>query len=313
MQRNSNAFVWALFLALGFFWGSSYLWIKIALETVPPLTLIGGRLVLAAIFLWTFVLVTREPLPRSARQYGHLLVMACVNIVVPFILIAVGEQSIDSALASILNATVPLFVIVLAPMFLPDERITLPRVAGLAVGFAGVILLVAPDLVNISDADLTGELMLLGSSLCYAVGNVYAKRNVKGLAPRIPALFQVFFALLIIAPLALVVDHPFTDVHPSPDALFAIAWLGILGSGVAYLCYFTILANWGATRTSMVAYLLPVVGIALGAIVLNDPVTLNRVLGTVLVIAGIALVNSGPALRRYIDGRTDATQAEGRG
>jgi drug/metabolite transporter (DMT)-like permease len=297
MHRNPNALIWALFLGLGFFWGSSYLWIKIALETVPPLTMIAGRLVLASIFLWAVVLLTREPLPRSARQYGHLLVMALVNIVVPFILIAVGEQTIDSALASILNATVPLFVIVLAPMFLPDERITWPRVAGLAVGFAGVILLVAPDLVNVSDADLTGELLLLGSSLCYGIGNVYAKRNVRGLAPRIPALFQVFLAMLVIVPLALVIDRPFSEVQPSPEALFAIAWLGILGSGVAYLCYFTILRSWGATRTSMVAYLLPVVGILLGALVLGDPVTLNRVAGTALVIAGIALVNSGSTLR----------------
>ena len=236
--------------------------------------------------------------------------MALVNIVIPFVLIGYGEQSIDSALASILNATVPLFVIILAPMFLPDERITWPRVAGLAVGFAGVILLVAPDLVNLSDADLTGELMLLGSSLCYAVGNVYAKRNVKGLAPRIPALFQVFLAMLVIVPIALIVDRPFETVHPAPEAWLAIAWLGILGSGFAYICYFTILANWGATRTSMVAYLLPVVGIALGSIVLDDPVTLNRVLGTVLVIAGIALVNSGPALRRLADRRTGVAQAE---
>jgi len=313
MQRNSNALVWSLFLALGFFWGSSYLWIKIALESVPPLTLIAGRLVLGSLFLWSVVLLTREPLPRAARQYGHLFVMAIVNIVLPFVLIGYGEQSIDSALASILNATVPLFVIILAPLFLPDERITWPRIAGLAVGFAGVILLVAPDLVNVSDADLSGELMLLGSSLCYAVGNVYAKRNVKGLAPRIPALFQVFLATLVIVPLALVVDRPFTNVHPDPSAILAIAWLGILGSGFAYLCYFTILANWGATRTSMVAYLLPVVGIVLGALVLDDPVTLNRVLGTVLVIAGIALVNGGSALRRGTRSRPGAEPAARRG
>jgi drug/metabolite transporter (DMT)-like permease len=313
MQRNRTAVVWALFLALGFLWGSSYLWIKIALESVPPLTLIGGRLVLGSLFLWSVVLLTREPLPRSARQYGHLFVMAIVNIVLPFILIGYGEQSIDSALASILNATVPLFVIILAPMFLPDEGITWAKVAGLAVGFAGVVLLVAPDLVNVSDADMTGEVMLLASSLCYGVGNVYSKRNVKGLAPRIPALFQVFLAALVIVPLALVVDHPFTDVHPAPSAILAIVWLGILGSGVAYLCYFTILANWGATRTSMVAYLLPVVGIALGAIVLGDPVTPNRIAGTVLVIAGIALVNSGPALRRVAGARTGAARAEGPG
>jgi drug/metabolite transporter (DMT)-like permease len=309
MQRNSNGLVWALFIGLGFFWGSSYFWIKVALETVPPLTMIGGRLVLASIFLWAVVLLTREPLPRSPRQYGHLMVMALVNIVVPFVLIAFGEQSIDSALASILNATVPLFVIVMAPMFLPDEGITWPRVAGLAVGFAGVILLVAPDLVNMQDNDLTGELLLLGSSLSYAIGNIYAKRNVKGLAPRIPALFQVFLAMLVIVPAALVLDRPFATVQPAPEAILAIVWLGIVGSGLAYICYFTILANWGATRTSLVAYLLPVVGILLGTAILGDPLTINRIAGTALVIAGIALVNSGPALRRVTDARAGRTAA----
>ncbi len=115
------------------------------------------------------VALARQELPRSRRMYGHLLVMSVINIVLPFTLITVGEQSIDSALASILNATVPLGVIVIAPFFLPDERITPARIAGLAVGFAGVILLVAPDLVNLGDSDLTGELLLLGSSLSYAV------------------------------------------------------------------------------------------------------------------------------------------------
>ncbi|OGO55312.1 MAG: hypothetical protein A2V85_06770 [Chloroflexi bacterium RBG_16_72_14] len=303
MQRAGPT-TWILFLALGFLWGSSYFWIKIGVETLPPLTLIAGRLLLGGAFLATVVALARERLPRGARMYGHLLVMSVVNIVLPFILITVGEQTIDSALASILNATVPLTVIVLAPLFLPDERITMPRVAGLAVGFAGVIVLVAPDLVNLSDADLTGELMMLGSSLCYGVGNVYAKRNVHGLRPMIPALFQVAFAALIITLLALVIDQPFSRVHPEPEAIVAVVWLGILGSGFAYLCYFTILQRWGATRTSMVAYLLPLVGILMGTLI-GEPVTLYRVTGTLLIIAGIALVNSGPTLRRLLDRRAD--------
>jgi drug/metabolite transporter (DMT)-like permease len=308
-MRTGTAWEWGVFLGLGFLWGSSYLWIKIGLESLPPLTLIGGRLVLGAAFLAAVVAIARQELPRRRMDYVHLFVMSVVNIVLPFVLIAVGEQTIDSALASILNATVPLTVIVLAPMFLPDERITLPRIAGLAVGFAGVILLVAPDLVNLADADLTGELMMLGSSISYGVGNVYARRNVHGLRPMIPALFQVSFAALIVVPLALLIDRPFQTVTPTPEALVAVAWLGILGSGLAYLCYFTILQRWGATRTSMVAYLLPVVGIALGAVVLDEPVTINRIAGTALVIAGIALVNSGPALRRYLR-RAPAADAE---
>jgi drug/metabolite transporter (DMT)-like permease len=298
-MRRGAPWIWFLFISLGLIWGSSYLFIKIGVGSIPPLTLIAARLVLGAAFLTLVVLLARQEPPRSARMYGHLLVMAVVNIVIPFVLITYGEQSIDSALASILTATVPLTVIVLAPMFLPDERVTLPRIAGLAVGFAGVILLVAPDLVNLSDADLRGELMLLGAAVAYGAGNVYSRRNVHGLRPMIPALFQVAFAALLVVPVALVVDRPFTDVHPTPEAVFAVIWLGILGSGVAYLAYFTVLRTWGATRTSMVAYLLPVVGIALGAVVLDDPVTLNRLAGTALVIAGIAIVNSGAAVRRY--------------
>ncbi len=309
MQRGST-WVWTLFLALGFLWGSSYFWIKVGVETLPPLTLIAGRLLLGGAFLAVVVSIARQPLPREPRMYGHLLVMSVVNIVLPFILITVGEQSIDSALASILNATVPLSVIVLAPLFLPDERITTRKILGLAVGFAGIVTLVAPDLVNLSNADLTGELMMVGSSIAYGVGNVYARRNVHGLRPMIPALFQVTFAAGIVTVLALIVDRPFATVHPAPEALVAVVWLGILGSGLAYLCFFTILQHWGSTRTSMVSYLLPVVGILMGTI-LGEPVTAVRIGGTALIIAGIALVNSGPGLRRLLDRRTEAAARVG--
>ena len=305
-MRGRTPWTWALFLALGLFWGSSYLWIKVGIETLPPWTLIAGRLLLGGAFLAVVVAIARQPLPREPRMYGHLLVMSVVNIVMPFFLITVGEESIDSALAAILNATVPLTVIVLAPLFLPDERITVPKVAGLAIGFAGVIVLVAPDLVNLSDSDLTGELMMLGSSVCYGIGNVYSKRNVHGLRPMIPALFQVTFAAVITVSLAVALEQPFTAVHPAPEAIVAVIWLGLLGSGVAYLLYFTVLQRWGATRTSMVSYLLPVVGIALGTL-LGEPVTVERIAGTVLIIAGIALVNSGPTLRRIVD-RRDAPE-----
>ncbi len=307
MQRGTS-WVWIVFLALGFFWGSSYLWIKIGLESLPPLTLISLRLALGAAFLATVVAIAKQELPKTRRMYGHLLVMAVVNIVIPFMLIGYGEQSIDSALASILNATVPLTVIVLAPLFLPDERVTLAKAAGLAVGFAGVIILLAPDLLHLSDASLEGELMLLGSSVSYGVGGVYSRRNVHGLRPMVPALFQVGFAACIMVPLALIVDRPWETVHPEPSAIVAVLWLGLLGSGLAYLCFFTILQRWGATRTSTVAYLLPVVGIVAGALVLNDPVTIERVVGTLLVIAGIALVSSWAAIRRLLR-RGDATAA----
>ncbi len=296
--HRSSRLLWLLFIALGFMWGSSYFFIKIGVEAgLPPLTLVASRLFFGFLVLVTVVAIAREPLPRSPRQYGHLLVMSVVNIVLPFFLITWGEQSIDSALAAILNATVPLFVIVIAPLFLPDEHVTLNRVVGLAVGFAGVLVLFAPDLGVLEGNNLLGWLALIGSSVSYALGNVYAKRNVTGLRPMIPALFQVTFALAISAVLALVIERPIGRVPVTRDSLFAVVWLGVLGSGFAYLLYFRILRDWGATRTSLVAYLLPVFGIALG-VLLNEPVTPNRILGTLLIVGGVALVNSRYGKRR---------------
>jgi drug/metabolite transporter (DMT)-like permease len=299
MTARARLPLWLVFLALGFMWGSSYFWIKIGVETIPPLTLIALRLFFGFLVIAAVVAIAREPLPRNPRQYGHLLVMAVVSIVLPFFLITWGEHSpsMDSALAAILNSTVPLFVLVLAPVFLPDERITLPRVAGLVLGFVGVVVLFAPGLVNVDDHDFVAEAALLGSAVSYAVGVVYARRNVQGLRPMIPALFQVTFALVIAAILALVIERPIGRVTPAPEAIVAILWLGILGSGVAYLAFFRILREAGATRTSLVAYLLPVVGIALGT-VRGEAITVERVIGTALIIVGIALVNT-PGIGRW--------------
>ena len=294
--------VWVLFLSLGFFWGSSYFWIKIGVGTIPPLTLVALRLLLGFLVLAAVVAVAHEPLPRSPKQYLHLFVMGCVNIVIPFVLITWGESrpGMDSALASILNATVPLFVLIIAPLVLPDERITAARIVGLAVGFLGVVVLFAPSIVNLGDNDFAGEAALMASSLSYAVGNIYARRNVRGLRPMIPALFQVGFALLVAGTAALAVEQPIGRIAPAPEAILAVVWLGTLGSGLAYLCYFRILREWGATRTALVAYVLPVVGIVFGTF-RGEAVTLERLAGTALITGGVALVNSAgrlPFLRR---------------
>ena len=193
----------------------------------------------------------------------------------------------------------PLFVIVIAPLFLPDEPIRINGVVGLAVGFIGVVLLVSPGLVN-ATGDLAGSIALLGSSLAYALGNVYSRRNVRGLPPLVPAVFQVTFALVIVGTLALVLEQPWT-AQPDVGDWFSVIWLGIFGSGLAYMVYFRLLDRWGATRTSLVAYLLPVYGIVLGFLVLQEPVNLTLIAGTALVIAGVALVN-GPWGRRRLFG-----------
>lgn len=297
MSRASRS-TWLLFLALAGMWGSSYLFIKIGVETITPLTLVAGRLFFGLVLLVAAVGIARERLPREARIYRHLVVMAVLNIVIPFFLITWAEQTTDSALAAILNATVPLFTIVFAASFLHDEPITLNRVVGLAIGFVGVVIIVSRNLV-LDDGSIAGEIALIGSSISYGMGNVYNRRNVRGLRPMIPALFQVGIAFAIVSVLAFVFERPL-ETQLTRDGLFAIVWLGVLGSGFAYLAYFRILGEWGATRTSMVAYLLPIVGIGLGVAVLGESVDARVLAGTTLVIGGVALVNSRFGGRRLI-------------
>jgi drug/metabolite transporter (DMT)-like permease len=288
----SSRIDWVLFILMGFFWGSSYLFIKIGVDAgLSPFMLITLRLLIGFALLATVVAVARESLPRDPRIYGHLIVMGAVNIAIPFSLITWAELTVDSALASILTAAVPLFVIVIAAIFLRDERITLNRVAGLAVGFVGVAILVGFDPAAVAGGDLAGEIALVGAAISYAVGAVYARRNIHGLRPMIPALFQVGFALVMVSFLTLVFERPFSTPI-TPEAWFSVIWLGLLGSGLAYLVFFRILGRWGATRTSMVAYLLPVYGIALGALVLSEPIDARLLIGTALIIGGVALVNS---------------------
>jgi drug/metabolite transporter (DMT)-like permease len=306
MSAPATRTEWLIFLALGFMWGSSYLFIKIAVDSFGTFTLIALRLVIGAAFLWVAFRLNGTSLPRERRIYGHLIVMALINITIPFALITWAEQSVDSALAAILNATVPLCVIVIAPMFLPDEPIRINGVVGLAIGFIGVVLLVSPGLVS-ATGDLAGSIALLGSSLAYALGNVYNRRNVRGLPPLVPAVFQVTFAFLIVGVLALVLEHPWTATPDFGD-WFSVIWLGVFGSGMAYMLYFHLLGRWGATRTSLVAYLLPVYGIILGFLVLREPVDLTLIAGTALVIAGVALVN-GPWGRRRLFGQVPPVEA----
>ena len=316
MTERSNRLDWLIFLALGFMWGSSYLFIKIGVEEggLPPFTLIGLRLGIGFVILAAVVALAREPLPREPRMYGHLLVMAVINIVLPFFLITWAEQSVESSLASILNGTVPLFVIVIAALFLRDEPITVNRVVGLLIGFVGVVILTSRGLGSIGQSNLAGELALIGSAISYAAGNVYARRNVQGLRPMIPAVFQVGFALVITTLLALTFERPL-DLRLNREAIVSVVWLGIMGSAFAYLAYFRLLKRWGATRTSMIAYLLPVFGIVLGFLVLAEPIDGRLLLGTALVIGGVGLVNSKFGSRRLYGranagGGTEASSAD---
>jgi drug/metabolite transporter (DMT)-like permease len=307
MTDRGSRLDWLIFIALGVMWGSSYLFIKFGLETLTPFTLVALRLGIGAALLAAVVLAAREPLPRSARTYGHLVVMSIFNIVLPFSLITWAQLSVPSSLASILTSTVPLFVIVIAAVALRDEPITLNRLGGLAVGFAGVVLLTNPGAFSL-DGDGIAQLALIGAAVSYAFGAVYARRNVTGLRPMVPALFQVGLAFAISSVLALTFERPF-ELPFSVQAIGSVVWLGVFGSGLAYLAFFRLLRTWGATRTSLVAYVMPVVGILLGVTIAMEPIDARIIAGTLLVIGGIALVNTRFGQRRLFARASKETEA----
>ncbi len=282
---------WLLFVTLGFFWGSSYLFIKIGVDAgLRPFTLVALRLLVGFLLLAAVAALARERLPREGRTYGHLAVIAVLSVALPFCLVSWAEQSVDSTLAAVINGAIPLFVIVIAAAVLPDERMTPPKVAGLLIGFVGIAILVGFDPAVLSSSGLVPVAALMGSTISYASGGVYARRFLGGVRPMILALGEVGLALLMVMPLALIFDRG--EVSPTtPDAWFAVLWLGLLGSGMAFLIFFRLLGRWGATRTSLVAYIIPIFGLVLGAAVLQERVDTRMILGTALIIGGIALVN----------------------
>ena len=291
----------ALLFALGIMWGTSYAFIKLGIETLPTFTLIATRLLIGLTLLTTVVVITRTPIPRDPMTYAHLFVMSIINIVIPFTLITTAERSVDSAIAAILNGAMPLIVIVLAALVFHDEPITLNRLAGVLIGYVGVIVLVAPGLTsaNAGGSAVSGEIALLGSTIAYAVGAVYSRRTLRnrGLRPVVPAVFQVGFAFIVIAALAFAVEKPL-EVAWNADAILAVVWLGLLGSGLAYLVQFRLLSRIGATGTAQLSYLLPVVGIISGAVMFGEQIDAIVIAGTALVLGGVALVNSRYGQRR---------------
>ena len=291
MTPTTHRSDWLLFVLLGFFWGSSYLFIKIGVDAgLQPFTLVSLRLLIGLALLAVVVAIAREALPREPRMYGHLAVMGLFSVALPFSLITWAEQHVDSSLAAVLTGAVPIFTIPIAALVLADERVTANRLVGVLVGLVGVAVVVGLDPASLTGGALLPELALIGAAASYAVGGVYARRMVHGLRPMIPALFQVAFALVIVAIPALLLETPWEASYPV-EALLAVAWLGLLGSGLAYLVFFRLLGRWGATRTTLVAYLLPIWGIVLGALVLSEPIDVRLILGTALVIGGIGLVN----------------------
>jgi drug/metabolite transporter (DMT)-like permease len=309
MSHRSTAIEWLVFVLLGIAWGSSYFFIKIGVETLTPFTLVAGRLAIGALVLVVFMLVARQGLPRRFATYAHMFVVALLGIAIPFSLITWGETSIDSALAAILNGSVPLFAVVIAALLLADEPITVNRLVGLVVGFAGVVLITSPSFEGGLGGSLMGELALIVASVSYGAAGVYARRFVTDLAPLPSAFLEVGFAFLVVLALAFGLEHPLAT-HVEASTVLAVGWLGLVGSGLAFLAFFFLLGRWGAGRTSTVAYLLPVVGLILGIGLRGESLGLPVLIGMVLIIGGIAIAGSRYGHRPLFGGATGPLPSE---
>ncbi len=281
---------WTTFITLTLIWGASFLWIKIAVRETSPVTIVALRLVFALVILVPFLVRKWPGAPRDARRWGQLCVLGAISAALPWALIIWAEKYIDSAVATVLNATVPLFTILAAHLTLHDDRMTGRRVAGLLVGFAGVVLLVGGDLDFSASGDarmkLAGQGAMLLAAFFYGMSNVYARAKFRDATP----IYQTFFTMLVSGAMVWVVvpvvESPFV-LPVLPLTWVAIAWLGMLGAGISYLLFYHLLHEIGPTKIATVTYLLPVVGVTLGVVFLDEALSWRLVVGTALIVSGV--------------------------
>jgi drug/metabolite transporter (DMT)-like permease len=284
-----------LLFLLGGIWGASFLFIKIAVRDLGPLTLAASRVLVGALILLAINLLRGERLPRERIIWLRFAVTGLVGMAIPFGAISWGTQYIASGLSSILNATMPLFTFAVA-IVLAGERFTWARVAGLLIGFAGIAVLTLPALQAGVQSELRGQLAIVVASLAYAVSIVFARRYLVSQPPLVAALGQVSTALVFLLPLSLL-ERPWTMSLTMPAVSSAVA-LGVFGTAVAYVIYYRLLRVIGAPSTSLVTYIVPLFGVAWGTLLLDEVLTWHAFAALGLIFGGLLLVNGLPRASR---------------
>lgn len=303
----------AVLLVLSVIWGSAFMLVKVILEDVPSLTLVAGRVGVAAACLVVVIAATGRTFRNAGVAWRDYLVMGLANTAGPFVLLTWGQERVDSSLAAILVASLPLFTVVLAHYWV-DERLTIDGLVGVLVGFAGVFLLIGGDLRDLTGSSTLGELAVIAASFGYAVGTVYSRRYLREADPPVIAAGQMLVATAVIAPLALAIDRPF-DLALSLKVALAWATLGLLASAVAYLLFYWLIQRITATQASMVSYLIPIWAVLLGSLVLDEELASTSIGGLALIIAGVWVVNGGGRwlLERVRSGGDHGLEAVGGG
>ena len=283
---------WTVLLLLSILWGGSFFFIEIAVETVRPLTLVLIRVAVAAAALWLYLLARRQRLPVPPGALLAFLVLALLNNVFPFVLFAWAQQSIAGGLASILNATTPIWGVIVAHLFTSDERMTPLKVAGVLLGFGGVALMIGPDFLAEIGTGVWAQLACLVATLCYALAGVYARRfRAMGRAPVAVSTGQLTASALVMLPLVLLFEPPWLAAAPAAEAWVAMVALALVCTSLAYILYFHLLASAGATNSLLVTFLIPITAILLGALILGEVLESQHFAGMALIGAGLAAID----------------------
>lgn len=283
---------WFVFITLGLIWSSSFLWIKIAVQELGPVTVVAYRSLFGVLFAGGVVFLRRLQWPRGWREWLPFVVLGFTNIATPIFLITWSEQYIDSAVASILNATVPLFALVIAHFMLQDDRMTVNKVVGIVIGFIGVVFIMGKDISTTQNSALA-QLAVIVASVFYAFSGVYARKNTTHVEGIVRGASPLVSAALVMGVSSFLLENP-VQVPALPITWIALLWLGILGSGIAFMMLYYLFHEIGPTRASMITYIFPVGGVILGVLFLDELLTWQLVAGTVLIIISLIVVNRKP-------------------
>lgn len=281
-----------LLLLLATIWGASFLFIKIGVSAMGPFTFAMLRVLIGSLVLLAIILISKQSLPRDRRTWWLFAFMGVFNALIPFGLIAWGEQHIPSGLAAILNATMPLFTFILAAVF-DHERITIGRIIGLAVGFGGILIITLPQLTEGFVASLWGELAVVIAAMSYAIATVFARRNLHHVKPISASFGQIAMGCLFLIPFSLS-ERPWT-MHPSLTAIFALVTLGVLGTALAYLIYYRLLQEGGATLASMVTFITPLFGVLYGFLFLGEHMKWTSLVALIFILGSVLLIRNRPS------------------
>lgn len=285
IQKTNIAVELGLLLLLATLWGASYSFIKIGVETIPPITLIATRTLIAGLILIVIIRLRGLKLPTDALTWKRFLFQACLNSVVPFTAIAWAEQTTDAGLAAILNSTTPIFTFLITLLITRHEAVTSRRLFGVAAGLAGTSLIIGVQALAGLGSELWAQLAIVAATICYAGAAIFG-RNFKGLDPMLPAAGSLISGAIILIPLSLVIDRPWT-LTPSANSLFALLALAVFSTAAAFTIYFRLIQTLGSVGTTAQAYLRVPIGVGIGVTFLGERLTSTAWLGLAFVIAGV--------------------------